>query len=71
MQTHLLSRADKMVLGLAVWLCTLPLAFAIAFFFGLQAGFATALGLLFVVTALCWGLCSSQSLLKHFRQQQR
>ena len=68
MTTQLLSRADKMILGLAMWLCTLPLAFAIAVFFGLQAGFATALGLLFVMAALCWVLCSAQIMRRHLRQ---
>lgn len=65
---QLLSRADKMVLGMAVWLCTLPLAFAIAIFFGLAAGFVTALWLLVMITALCWVLCGSQIMRRHLRQ---
>jgi hypothetical protein len=60
MRTPLLNRADKMVLGLAVWLCTLPLAFAVTALLNVQAGIATALGLLLVTTALCWILCGYQ-----------
>jgi thiamine transporter ThiT len=62
MCSQLLSRADKMMLSLDVWLCMLPLAFAIAFFFGLQAGFITALGLLFVIAALCYVLCGTTAI---------
>lgn len=68
MQTQLLSRADKMVLGLAVWLCTLPLAFGVAALVNVQAGAATALGLLFLIAALCWVLCGSQVVRGHLRQ---
>lgn len=69
MRTQLLSRADKMVMGLAVWLCTLPIAFAIASFFGLLTGFAVALGLLVGITVLCWILCGSQIMGRHLRRQ--
>jgi hypothetical protein len=68
MQTQLLSRTDKVMLGLAVWLCTLPLAFAVAVLFNLQAGVVTALGLLFGITALCWVLCSAQLMRRHLRR---
>lgn len=51
--------SDILILSLAIWLCVLPIAFAIAFIFGLQAGFITSAGLLSVVTALCWFMCSS------------
>ena len=65
MRSQLLSRENKMVLGLAVWVCTLPIAFAVAFFFGLQAGIVTAMGLLGVMTALCWILCGSLVVRRH------
>lgn len=57
MKTPWLSRVDKMVLGVAVWLCTLPIAFAAFFFFGWQAGLTTAVGLLLVMIAFCWVYC--------------
>jgi hypothetical protein len=57
MKAPLLNRVDKMVLGVAVWLCTLPIAFAAFFFLGWQVGIATAVGLLLVVTVFCWAWC--------------
>jgi hypothetical protein len=57
MKAPLLSRVDKMVLGVAVWLCTLPIAFAVFAFLGWQAGLTTAVGLLLVVALLCWAWC--------------
>lgn len=68
MRTQLFGREDKMILGLAMWLCALPIAFAVAFFFGLQAGIVTALGLLVVMTALCWILCGSQIMGRQLRR---
>ena len=57
-----------MVLGLAVWLCTLPLAFAVAVLVNAQAGITTALGLLLVTVALCWVLCGYQVVRRRLRQ---
>jgi hypothetical protein len=57
MQTSLFSRWDKMAFGLAIWLCTLPFAFAAFFFFGWQAGITVALGSFLAVTIFCWAWC--------------
>lgn len=56
---HLHDPAGILILSLAIWLCLLPIAFAIAFIFGLQAGFIASVGLLSVVTGLCWFMCSA------------
>ena len=71
MRTQQVSRADRMLLALAVWLCTLPIAFGIAFFFGIQAGFAAALASLLVLTALCWVLCGAQIIMRHLLRHRK
>ncbi len=57
MQNH--SETDKnwMWLACALWLCSLPIAFIVAFFFGMQAGGALALGLLIVLLLICRVMC--------------
>ena len=57
MKAPLLSRVDKMIFGVAVWLCMLPIAFVVFAVFGWQAGLTTAVGLLLVVALFCWAWC--------------
>lgn len=50
--------SDEMLLAFAVWLCSLPLvALAIIPRFGVEASGVTALALLFIFAAICWGVC--------------
>ena len=67
--TRLHNPLDIMILSLAIWLCILPVAFAIAFIFGLQAGFIASVGLLLVAMALCWFMCSSYLRRLHILQE--
>jgi hypothetical protein len=53
------SHSDSMLLALALWLCSLPLAlFIVAPLLGLQAAGIAALVLFFAALAICWGMCS-------------
>ena len=53
------SHSDSMLLALVIWLCSLPLTlFIVAPLFGLTAAGIVALLLIFVVLAICWGVCS-------------
>lgn len=51
-----------MGLTLCVWVCTLPIvALLIAPWLGVRAAVVTALGLLAVLTVVCWALCSART----------
>ncbi len=50
--------SDEMLLAFAVWLCALPLVGLILIpLFGFQVAGLTALMLLFIFAAICWGVC--------------
>ena len=47
-----------MPLALAIWLCALPFVFLLVGpWLGFRSAVATAIGLLVVITAVCWMLC--------------
>ena len=51
--------SDEMVLAFVVWLCSLPLVGLVVIpFFGPQVAGVAAVMLLFVVMAVCWGMCT-------------
>ncbi|MEK7326795.1 MAG: hypothetical protein AAB217_16245 [Chloroflexota bacterium] len=50
--------SDEMLLAFAIWLCALPLVGLILIpLFGFQVAGLTALMLLFIFVAICWGGC--------------
>ncbi len=57
------SHSDSMLLGLLVWLCALPLTLLIVIpLLGLKAAGIVALVLFLIITAICWGVCSTGTL---------
>lgn len=56
-QNHSETDRNWLWLAWALWLCSLPIAFIVAYFFGMQAGGVLALGLLVVLLLICWALC--------------
>lgn len=60
---------DTMALSLVLWLCSLPLiALLVLPFFGPGAALSTALALLVIFLALCWGVCL-RDLARHSRDR--
>jgi len=50
---------DDIALAVVVWMCTLPLvAVFVLPFFGLRVGLLVSAGLLIIILAICWRICS-------------
>ncbi len=59
MWKRIIPHFDNMAFGVLVWMCTLPLVVLLVLpFFGVKISLLVSAGLLIVILAVCWSMCS-------------